>query len=47
MSWMIKWALKRSFGTKRINGKYVWSRGTYLGDHRGDLETSGGLGLKV
>jgi hypothetical protein len=40
-----KMGTKKLFGTKRINGKYVWSRGFYLGDQWGDLETSGGMGL--
>ena len=42
-----KMGTKNLFGTKRINGKYVSSRGIYLVDQWGDLETRWGMGLKV
>jgi hypothetical protein len=44
---MIIMALKLLSGMKRINGKYIWSTGIYLEEQWGDLETSGGMGLKV
>jgi hypothetical protein len=40
-------------GTKKVvwyeknKRQMVWSRGIYLGDNWGDLETNGGIGLKV